>query len=393
MRIALSTLSVNPARKTGLPSMFSSFVRESLRLYPDVEFVVFGRGVELAANARLEQRTRFAANDRVVARIATEHLALPLSAARAKCDVLMTNGLVPVTKRLPVAMHLLSLHHLSRTNELGGLRSKYRDWSTRHGLARAGLIITNTRFACQQILDVDRMAAPKLLQSYEGIDHDQFHPRCTPAEQELIERTFGIRGSYFLWCSNFYPYKNAELLMEAWCALPRETRARAPLVMVGGSTWGDSKQRALDIAKKHDAARDVVMLGWVRDEMVPILFRHAAVFVHPSREETFGRSVLEAMASGVPCVVQNIPVMHEVTAGDALMIDYRDVPSATAALERALLDTELRHRLIDGGIARAQEFSFERLAIERVEALRHMLGASPGLHAKRYPPLFANSFV
>lgn len=394
MKIGLSLLCEQPDRKTGLTSLFTAFVRESLRLYGDVEFVLFcaeGQRLEVES-PRITVKEGYAANNRLAARLHAEHFKIGPAAKKAGCDVLMTTGLAPVRAPLPVAMHLLTLHHLSSTNRIGGLRSFYRNWASRHGLKKAGLIITNTLFACEQILSVNPEAAPKLLQSYEGITHGEFHPEGTEAERAMLRERFGITGRYFFWCSNFYPYKQAELLMEAWCDLPEALRREVPMVMVGGAGWGDSKEKTLEIARSRGAADQVKILGWVTDEEVPVLFRHAAVFVHPSREETFGRSVLEAMASGVPCVVQGIPVMHEVTAGHAEIVDYNDRAAAAAALQRALTDEGVRARLIEGGLRRAAEFSFERLAAERIEALRRMLGLKPGPWADRYPPKYASSF-
>ena len=286
-------------------------------------------------------------------------------------------------------MHLLTLHHLNPDNRIGMFRSIYRKYATDLGLSKAELIITNTRFACSQILSVVPDVAPKLLQSYEGIDHASFHPNGTAGEKDMLRERFGITGGYFFWCSNFYPYKQAELMMEAWCDLPQSIRQENPMVMVGGSAWGDSKEKTIEIAKRREALDQVKMLGWVSDEEVQILFRHASVFLHPSSEETFGRSVLEAMASGVPSVVQGIPVMDEVTDGHARIIDYNDRVAAATAMEEALVNSDTRKRLISGGIERAKEFSFRRLAIERIEALRTMIGLPPTEHAKSHPPKYA----
>ena len=41
MKIGLSLLCEHPDRKTGLTSLFTQFVREALRCYDDVEFVLF----------------------------------------------------------------------------------------------------------------------------------------------------------------------------------------------------------------------------------------------------------------------------------------------------------------------------------------------------------------
>lgn len=395
MKIGLSLLCEQPNRKTGLTSLFTCFVREALRCYEDLEVVLFcaeGQALDVESS-RLRSSGGYPANDQLAKRLIAEHFRIGPAAAKQGCDILLTTGLVPIHARVPSAMHLLTLHHLSTDNRIGGLRSLYRGWASDHGMTNAKLIITNTRFACDQILSVAPEVAPKLLQSYEGIDHNVFHPRTTDGEAAMLKERFGIEGGYFFWCSNFYPYKQAELMMEAWCDLPRELREAAPMVMVGGGAWGDSKERTLAIAERRGASAQVKMLGWVSDEEVPMLFRHASVFVHPSREETFGRSVLEAMASGVPCVVQGIPVMHEVTAGHALIVDYNDRTSAATALRSALENSTIRERLVSGGLARASEFSFERLAVERIEALRSTLGLPATKRAEKYPSVYSSSFA
>jgi glycosyltransferase involved in cell wall biosynthesis len=394
MRIGLSALCVDPRHKTGLPTLFSNFVREAVRLFPDVEFVVFeGRDANIApVSDRVQAFHGFPAADKRARRFAAEYFQVGPEARRRQCDVLMTNSLVPIRCHLPVAMHLLSMHHLSAANRIGGVRTLYRALATRRGLDKADLIITNTRFACEQILAVEPAVAPKLLQSYEGIDHQVIHAVTTDEERTLLKKRFGVAAPYFLWCSNFYPYKNAEALVTAYCELPSKVRDEVPLVMVGGGNWGGCRDRALDLARSHGAERSVKMLGWVDDGTIPILFRNASVFVHPSKEETFGRSVIEAMASGVPCVVHDIPVMREVTEGHVLLVDYGDRHAAADAMLRALQDSELRARLVTTALARAKEFSFERLAMERVDALRRLLDRSY-VSTVRYPAVYADSFT
>lgn len=392
MRIGLSLLCEQPDRKTGLTSLFTAFVREALAAYEDLEVVLFcaeGQSLEVES-PRLLVRGGFPANDRLAARLFTEYFCLGREAAAAGCEMLLTTGLAPLYSPIPTGMHLLTLHHLSRENRIGGLKAMYRRWASMHGLRRADLVITNTEFAIEQIMSVAEPAvAAKLLQSYEGIDHGAFHARASEEEAAMLRERFGIAPGYTFWSSNFYPYKQAELAMEVWCDLPREIREKHPMVMVGGAGWGDSKEKTLEIAKNRGAAEQVKVLGWVTDEEVPILFRHASLFVHPSREETFGRSVLEAMASGVPCVVQKIPVMHEVTAGQAWLVDYNDREKSAAAMLEALQGGEAREKRIAGGLSRAAEFSFRRLAIERIEAIRASLGLPATELAREFAPRYA----
>ena len=66
--------------------------------------------------------------------------------------------------------------------------------------------------------------------------------------------------------------------------------------------------------------------------------------------------------------------------------DGRQLPHSTHA-------EALRLYLVEGrGIARAAEFSFERLTVERVEALRSILGLPPTPLAAKYAPIYSNAF-
>ena len=62
-----------------------------------------------------------------------------------------------------------------------------------------------------------------------------FHPVAAENEAARLKEKFGLEPGYFLWISNFYPYKQAELLIAGYARLDPETRRRHPLVMVGGN--------------------------------------------------------------------------------------------------------------------------------------------------------------
>lgn len=361
MKLALSILCENPRRRTGLTTLFHEFVAHARRQHPDVGWIVFA-GPEQpwdVVDARVEVVRVFPANDRRVARLWADHFRVAPEAKRRGAAALLTVGFVPVrTAGLPVVMHVFSLHH---RRSGGGLGAFYRRVAVTRGLRRAALVIANSQWTASQL---GAMRAPVLV-SYEGVQRERFTvdgPRGGD----------GLPPEYLLWVSNFYAYKRAELALAAYARLAPKLRARFPLVLVGGD-WEGGRARAQAAARSLGVEGDTRWLGWVDDATLPALYRGARAHVLSTGEETFGRSVTEAMACGCPCVLQDLPVLREVAEGAAEFADFADPATAGAALEKICTDDVLAARLRVDGLRRAEAFSFEKLARERVAAIMQTL--------------------
>jgi glycosyltransferase involved in cell wall biosynthesis len=365
VKLALSTLCENPRRRTGLSTLFREFVGHSRRAYPEVEWLIFaGKKEEWPADdAGVEVCRIYPSNEGRVRRLFSDHFCVAAEARKRGASALLTVGFFPMRcAGLPVAMHVFAVDNPART---GALRHSYRGWTMRRGLARAAVVITNSQWAKGRL----GTASSEIVVSPEGVDHDSFKP-------EGASGAPGMAGRYFLWVSNLYPYKRFGLALAAYAALPEKTRAQFPLVVVGGD-WCGEAARVRGLAATLGVTGDVRFLGWVEDSLLPVLYRGAIAHVLSTSEETFGRSVLEAIACGCPCVVQDLPVLREVAGASAAFVDYCDRPAATEALRRICDDDEWRKQLVSLGIARSAEFSFERLARERMDAVLTALGKIP----------------
>jgi glycosyltransferase involved in cell wall biosynthesis len=307
-------------------------------------------------------------------RIFADHFQVPAVARARGAQMLLTVGFVPLRKCLPTVMHVLSLQTLDKRNHLGFLREFYRNSMMKYNWPQADLVIVNSRWTASQVLSRHPEFRERMITSYEGLQHEIFQPVPAQNESARLKEQFNLEPGYFLWISNFYPYKQAALLIAGYARLKPETRRRHPLVMVGGN-WLNGLDAARSTARTLGIENDVRFLGWVDDSLIAPLYRHAAAFCLPSREETFGRSVIEAMACGTPCIVNDIPVMHEVTDGHALIINYHDPAAVTLALQKLIADDDLINRLHTAGLARARGFTFEKLAAERITAIRQLAGA------------------
>lgn len=361
-----------------MTTFFHGLVGHALVEFPQVNWVVFA-GPEQAweiDDPRVAVCRDFPANDRLAARLWADHYLVAAEARRRGAAALLTIGFVPWRAAgLPVAMQVITLHH--RGGGAGGVgwaRAWYRSRALRAGLRRAALVIANSEWTAGQLRAETPAAAEKLLTGHEGLDHGQFRSEPGTGEAERMRAALGIAPGYLLWSGNFYDYKQADKVLLAYARLAPERRAGFPLVMVGGD-WNGGRTRAQALAAELGVAETVKFLGWVGDEWLAPLFRQARVHVLASREETFGKSVTEAMACGCACVVNDIAVLREVAGGAAHVVDFGDVAAAGAALAALATDDELVAGLRTAGLKRAAAFGYERLARERVGAVLALLEA------------------
>jgi alpha-1,3-rhamnosyl/mannosyltransferase len=273
----------------------------------------------------------------------------------------VTVGFFPVRPAgIPVVMQVFTVENRGHD---WGLRASYRRWTVARGLRRAKLVLTNSEWAKSAL---GRSRAPVIV-SPEGLRHDLFKPdgpRGAP----------GVPGRYFLWASNFYPYKRVELALAAYAGLTPAMRLEFPFVLIGGD-WYGGRERAEAEAARLGISGDVRFLGWVDDEVLPDLYRGAVAHVLSTAQETFGRSVLESMACGCPNVIQDLAVLREVASGCAVFVDFADVSGASRALGEIAACGDVWARIAADGVTRASQFSFERLAGERVGAILDAIGA------------------
>jgi glycosyltransferase involved in cell wall biosynthesis len=115
--------------------------------------------------------------------------------------------------------------------------------------------------------------------------------------------------------------------------------------------------------------------GFVEFTDMPALYGMARALVFPSRYESFGIPIVEAMACGCPVVTATTSACPEVAGGAALLVDPDDVDGLAAAMERVSLDHGLAADLRRRGLDRAADFSWSRSAQTLLSELRSAAGS------------------
>jgi glycogen(starch) synthase len=140
-------------------------------------------------------------------------------------------------------------------------------------------------------------------------------------------------------------------------------RVGAVRFLVAGSGTHEAELRAQ--AQRLGLSEHGVFLGWIGDDALHSLYRIADLCVVPSIYEPFGLVALEAMASGCPCIVADTGGLREVVpSGERVGLRFNggDAEHLGVMIERLLVDTELRDRLVTEASEHVLRFDWDDIA-------------------------------
>lgn len=206
-------------------------------------------------------------------------------------------------------------------------------------------------FSCRGKIEVIANGVSRVFRPVEAHPQDQLRQ---------IALRYSLPDRFILYVGRIDVRKNIPGLLHAFAQLQE---INVQLILVGS---GDPRKQHIEaIIQKHGIIEKVRFIGWVNDADLPLLYAQACAFVYPSFVEGFGLPPLEALASGVPAVVSDIDVMHEVCGNAALYVNPHDHVSIAAGLRKVMTDIDLRRELRIRGLAQAAKFNWEH-SIEKL---------------------------
>jgi len=119
----------------------------------------------------------------------------------------------------------------------------------------------------------------------------------------------------------------------------------------------------------------VIFTDYVPRPQLPVLYALAAAFIFPSKYEGFGLPTVEAMSAGAPLVSSDRSCMPEIVGDGGELLDPEDWDAWYAALRRVLTDADHAAALRARGLARAERYSWARMARETAAVYEKVLGA------------------
>lgn len=202
-----------------------------------------------------------------------------------------------------------------------------------------------------------------------GVDVDRFVAMPTAGDEAHLAQ-LGVRLPYVLFVGTIEPRKDVPTLVKAFDRMA-DAHTDVSLVLAGGEGWGTAPVEAAIAAARH--RRRIVRTGYVADDAVPALLRHASAVAYPALEEGFGLPALEALACGAPLVTTSGTAMEEVAGAAALLVEPGDPDNLAGALDmlvRGDAGLEARRRR---GLEIAARHTWAASAEGHVEAYRTLL--------------------
>jgi len=176
--------------------------------------------------------------------------------------------------------------------------------------------------------------------------------------------------NYFLYLGRCEPYKNLHRLISAFASLPGH--GEQELWLAGPIDRRYQPQLVRQITALN-LSHHIKFLNYIPYTELPKLLNQAIALVFPSLWEGFGLPVLEAMACGTSVITSNLASMPEVAGDAALLVDPYRVESIADAMAQVAADSQLRATLRQRGLARAQQFSWEKTGKATAEVLQRFM--------------------
>jgi len=173
----------------------------------------------------------------------------------------------------------------------------------------------------------------------------------------------GERPIRCLYVSNAAMYKHQWVVVRAIEVL-RKSGHNITLTLVGGGSGRAQKLLDEQIAASDPDGVFVEQLDFVPQKELPGHLENADMFVFASSCETFGITLCEAMAVGLPIGCSNLSSLPETLQDGGVYFDPKDYISIAAAIEKIISNPELRRSLAHRAKDISEQYSWARCADE-----------------------------
>lgn len=291
---------------------------------------------------------------------------------RSPCFYLWEQSILPVLlqKELLWSPHntgpilyknqVVTLHDILPIEHPGWCSLRYSSWYKfiiPKLLSNVKHIITDSKYSAYRIKKIFGISENKITFIPLGVER-KFYPRISDDDNVLINKDIQCE-KYILSLASFASHKNLERLLYAWQQASKKLPSDIWLILAG------------NISEKmpHKLPVRTRFIGKVNEDVLPILYSNALLFVFVSLYEGFGLPPLEAMACGAPVLTSNVTSLPEITGNAALQVDPYCIDAITNGIVKMILDKSLREEYSYRGLKRIKKFDWKKTAEDTLKVI------------------------
>ena len=203
---------------------------------------------------------------------------------------------------------------------------------------------------------------------HQGAD-DAFHPIDDEALLTATrKRFFGTDRPYLLFVGKGSRRRNIPMLIEAFARLKQEGHWPHGLLLFGPYKGDVPLEKLLtDLGVEKDVVQTPGVVE--RHSDLAAIYAAADIFIHPSENEGWSMTTVEALASGTPVIAADRGGLGEVAHGHAYMIEPT-VDALTNAIRTVLSDDALRADLSRKARERGAALRWDKIALQTLDVIR-----------------------
>lgn len=351
MNIAIDISPITKERSLHKPRGVGSYIKNltnSLRIYfPDYKYTFFSSPHEIPPDTDVVHYPYF------------DPFFLTLPVLKSAKTVVTIHDLIPIvfSKHFPV-----------------GIKGRIKWEIQKFLLSRVDAIITDSESSCTDINVFTKKPQKDIYVVYLAAADSFKQITLSEKIKKSIRKKYKLPNEFVLYVGDVTWNKNLPGLLRA------VEKVNIPLAMVGKSLMQEnvdlSNKWNLDLIEVRTLAsksNKVLMLGFVLEEELMLLYNLATLCVLPSFYEGFGLTILEAMSSGCPVVTTRQGSIPEVAGNAAKYINPFSVDDMVDGIVNLFTSKSEQKRYTDLGLKQSKKFSWKKTAEETLSIYKKIL--------------------
>jgi glycosyltransferase involved in cell wall biosynthesis len=285
-----------------------------------------------------------------------------------QADVFLSpDGFLSLRTEVPTVMVVHDIAHMHYREHTPFLVYHYYAYFVPKFIQKAAQVVTVSHFVKNDILQNFVLQKEPIVCFNAG--RSVFQP-LNPTDIEAVRTLYSNGKPYFLYVGAVHPRKNVDRLIMAFDKFKTNTGSDFKLLIGGRVAWkGDSVQKAY---QKAHFQKDILFLGFVKDNILPKIVASAHALVYVSLSEGFGIPLLEAMYCDVPVITSNTTSMPEVVGDAAILVNPMDIEAIAVAMKQLIDNQTFRNNLIKNGRVQRTQFDWNKSAEKLYLVCKHI---------------------